>query len=138
MRRLCGRPQSISHMSIPKIGLEIASPNGPPHSPHIASPQQLTKCRMLVWQEENKRLADDNLILTEEVSTLRAAMQSKDEVSSELQRRMAAFQAALEARESGLRDEVRLHVRDMPASRTCQCPFCQRRAGKSSNQTSTP
>jgi hypothetical protein len=57
-------------------------------------------------QEENKRLAEDNLILTEEVSTLRTAMESKDAVSAELQRRMAAFQAALEARESGLRDEV--------------------------------
>lgn len=48
----------------------------------------------------------DKTVLEEEVATLRAALQSKDAVSSELQRRMAAFQAAIETREAALKDEV--------------------------------
>ena len=69
-------------------------------------------------REENERLLQDNSILTAEVSTLRIAMQSKDAVSAELQRRMASFQAALEEREAGLRAEVErlkraLHANEM-------------------------
>ena len=69
-------------------------------------------------REENERLLQDNSILTAEVSTLRTAMQSKDAVSAELQRRMASFQAALEEREAGLRAEVErlkraLHANEM-------------------------
>jgi len=69
-------------------------------------------------REENQRLQQDKSILEEEVATLRAAMQSKDAVSAELQRRMAAFQAALEQRETGLRAEVErlkraLHANEM-------------------------
>ena len=48
----------------------------------------------------------DKTVLEEEVATLRAALQSKDAVSSELQRRMAAIQAAIETREAALKDEV--------------------------------
>jgi chromosome segregation ATPase len=57
-------------------------------------------------REENQRLQQDKTVLEEEVATLRAAIQSKDTVSAELQRRMESFQAVLETREAALREEV--------------------------------
>jgi chromosome segregation ATPase len=73
---------------------------------HLSAELDETSATAEELKEENQRMHRDKTVLEEEVATLRAALQSKDAVSSELQRRMAAFQAAIETREAALKDEV--------------------------------